>query len=69
MDSIEFGKKCRSYNIQYREIFGYVPCRDDYSCSQNEYFIALLEAIETKSELSNIIPKKNRDFQDTDKFY
>jgi len=69
MDSIEFGKKCRSYNIQYREIFGYVPCRDDYSCSQDEYFNALLEAIKTKRELSNIIPKRNRNLQDPKKFY
>ena len=30
MNSIKFGKKCRFYNIQYKEIFGYVPCRGDY---------------------------------------
>ena len=63
MNSIEFGKKCRPYNIQYRDIFGYVPCRDDYTCSQDEYFDALLKAIETKCELSTIMPKKNKDFQ------
>ena len=63
MNSIEFGKKCRPYNIQYRDIFGYVPCRDDYTCSQDEYFDALLKAIETKCELSTIVPKKNKDFQ------
>ena len=65
MNSIEFGKKCRPYNIQYRDIFGYVPCRDDYTCSQDEYFDALLKAIETKCELSTIVPKKDKDFQDT----
>ena len=27
MNSIEFGKKCRPYNVQYRDVFGYVPCR------------------------------------------
>ena len=58
MTSIEFGKKCQPYNIQYRDIFGYVPCRGDYSCNQNEYFAALLEAIATKKELSEIISKK-----------
>ena len=42
MNSIEFGKKCKPYNIQYRDIFGYVPCRDDYTCRQDEYFDALL---------------------------
>lgn len=69
MNSIEFGKKCRPYNIQYRDIFGYVPCRDDYSCSQDEYFNALLKAIETKCELSTLVQKKNKDFQDTNKRY
>lgn len=60
MDSIEFGKKCRLYNIQYRDIFGYVPCRDEYGCSQEEYFQALLKAVETHTELHNIVPKKNK---------
>lgn len=69
MNSIEFGKKCRPYNIQYRDIFGYVPCRDDYNCSQDEYFNALLKSIETKCELYTIIPKKNKDFQNANKRY
>ena len=69
MNSIEFGKKCREYNIKYRDIFGYVPCRDDYRCSQEEYFNALLKAIELKRELSTIIPKKNIDYANTEKMY
>lgn len=69
MNSVEFGKKCRPYNIKYKNIFGYVPYRSDYTCSQDEYFNALLKAIETKCELSTIIPKKNKDFQNTNKRY
>ena len=69
MNSIEFGKKCRPYNIQYRSIFGYVPCRDDYNCSQEEYFEALLKAIDTKCELSTFVPWKNRDNQALNKWY
>ena len=57
MNSIEFGKKCKPYNKKYKEIFGYVPSRGDYRCGQEEYFQALLKAIETKTELSNLIPK------------
>ena len=63
MKSIEFGKKCEPYLKRYKEIFGYIPCVDDYKCSQEEYFDALLKAIETKCELSNIIPKKNKDYK------
>lgn len=62
MNSIEFGKKCRPYNIQYRNIFGYVPCRGDYKCDQDEYFEALLKAIETKTELSVLVPKRVYDY-------
>lgn len=69
MNSIEFGQKCRPYNRKYKDIFGYVPCRDDYNCLQDEYFQALLKAIETKCELSTIVPKKNRDYQDPNKRY
>ena len=63
MNPIEFGQKCIPYNRQYKDIFGYVPCRGDYSCSQDEYFQALLKAIETKRELSTIVHKKNRDYK------
>lgn len=69
MNSIEFGKKCRPYNILYRSIFGYVPCRDDYNCSQEEYFEALLKAIDVKRELSSLVPQKKRDNQALNKKY
>lgn len=58
MTSIEFGKQCQPYNLRYRDIFGYVPCRGDYICSQEEYFNALLKAIETKQDISTFISKK-----------
>lgn len=58
MTSIDFGKKCQPYNVQYRDVFGYVPCRGDYICSQEEYFNALLKAIETKQDISTFISKK-----------
>ena len=69
MNSIEFCKKCRPYNIQYRDIFGYVPCPDNYNCGQDEYFDALLKAIETKKDISTLIPKKAIDYSDPNKRY
>lgn len=69
MTSIEFGKKCKPYNIQYRKIFGYVPCRDDYKCNQDEYFEALLKSIETKKEISAFVPKKTLAYNNPDKRY
>lgn len=67
MKSIPFGKKCREYNLKYKELFGYVPCRDDYKCTQDDYLAALIKAIESKVELSKIIQKKVIDFSDENK--
>ena len=62
MNSVEFGKKCRLYNRQYKAIFGYVPCRGDYLCNQEDYFAALVKSIETKQELSRLVPIRTVDY-------
>ena len=64
MTSIEFGKKCQPYNIQYKILFGYIPCRGDYICSQEEYFNALLKAIENKQDISTFISKKTTELKE-----
>lgn len=69
MNSIEFGKKCRPINIKYREIFGYVPCYKNYKCSQQEYYDALVKAVETKQEITNFIPKKSMIHSDSSRKY
>ena len=69
MDSIEFGKMCRPYNIQYRDLFGYVPCREDYSCSQEEFFEALLNSIETKKDINMFLIKRTFDTSNLNKRY
>lgn len=69
MDSIEFGKKCRPFNIQYRDLFGYVPCREDYSCSQEEFLEALLKSIETKKDINMFLIKKTYDTSNLNKRY
>lgn len=67
MKSIPFGKQCREYNLKYKELFGYVPCKDDYKCNQEEFLAALISAIEKKVELATIIPKRVVDYSDPDK--
>ncbi len=69
MKSIEFGKKCRPYHIQYRDIFGEIPCYTDYACSQDEYFEALQQAIETKTELSAFLLKHTIECNDPNILY
>lgn len=69
MNSIEFGKKCRPMNVKYREIFGYVPYYKNYKCSQQEYYDALVKAVETKQEITNFISKKNLIYNDSNKKY
>lgn len=69
MNSVEFGKKLRPYNKQYKELFGYVPSREKYSCSQEEYFEALLKAIETRMDIEFLLTKKTFDETDPNKLY
>lgn len=67
MKSIPFGKQCKEYNLKYKELFGYVPCKDDYKCSQEEYLTALIESIEKKIELHAILSKRVVDYSDENK--
>lgn len=62
LSSIEFEKKCHPYNRKYKELFGYVPGISEYSCRQDEYFSALLLAIETKQELTCFLKKKEYNY-------
>ena len=55
MNSIEFGKKCNQYNVKYNELFGYVPCKDDYIGTQEEFFTALVRAVNEKKDISEFI--------------
>ena len=60
MTSIEFGKVCQPLNLQYKDKFGYVPCPDDYLCSQEEYLNTLKSAIETGKEMSEFVEYAGR---------
>ncbi len=43
------------YHKQYKEIFGYIPCIDDFSCTRTEYNIALLKAIKEQKEITEYL--------------
>ncbi len=62
MTSIEFGKKCRPYLAQYRDIFGEVPKFSEFECNQDEFLEALLRAIETKVNISTLLKKRIIDY-------
>lgn len=63
MDSITFGKTCKPYNALYKELFGVVPCPDDYACNRDEFLKALIQAVESKTNIDQIVPlrAKNTD--------
>lgn len=69
MTSIEFNKKCKPFNKQYYELFGYIPCRDDYLCTQNEFYNALMMSVFNKKEIGNYLKRKFRDYNDLNKKY
>lgn len=56
MDCITFGKTCRPYNALYKELFGVVPCPDDYACNREEFLEALIKAVESKTRIEQLIP-------------
>lgn len=64
MTSIEFGKKCKPYLVQYRNIFGEVPQFSEYECNQDEFLQALLRATETKVNISTLLKKRIIDYSD-----
>lgn len=69
MHSIEFGKKCQQLNSKYKELFGYIPCPDDYIGNQDEFFDALKKSIETNCEIHVYLKKRNRDYSNPNILY
>lgn len=51
----EFSDATREYNKLYRALFGYIPSIRDYSCTQEEYITALVNAVRDKKELYNYL--------------
>lgn len=58
MSTIELNKKSRLYNRKYRDIFGYIPCDQDYCCNQDEFYEALVKSVEQKVAIETFVEKK-----------
>ena len=66
MENATFNKLVRPLNIQYRDIFGQIPRITDYSCTREEYILALKQAIEKIIPLDIIlVPYEKRYEEDT----
>lgn len=57
MNSIEFGNIIKPLNLRYKELFNYIPCISDYSCSREEYIKAMEEALIQKREISAFLSR------------
>jgi len=57
MNSQDFSNKCEPYNIKYYELFGSIPVPWDYHATQDEFFAALLKAIEEKKPIDEYLSK------------
>ena len=55
MEAKSFKNSIREFNIEYKKIFGYIPCIENYSCTQNEYRSALIKSIQERKELSGYL--------------
>ena len=58
MTSKEFSMKCKSYNIKYRYIFGNVPCPQNYVGTRDDFFNALVKAVEEQKPISEYLRAK-----------
>ena len=56
MEDMIFNKEKRSLNKLYLEIFGIVPCMQDYNCSREQYIEAMKKSINTKIAIEKILP-------------
>jgi hypothetical protein len=66
MNSKDFAKICQQLNIKYRDLFGEVPCPDDYIYEdQQKYIETLKKSIETNKPIGECLKKKNKKL-DTD---
>ena len=55
MDDKIFKNSIRTINLEYKKIFGCIPCIENYSCTQEEYKNALWKAVHEKKELSEYL--------------
>ena len=55
MDDRIFKNSIRTFNMEYKKIFGYIPCIENYSCTQDEYRDALIRSIQDKKEISEYL--------------
>lgn len=63
MDNHSFNMQIRPLNIEYRKIFGEIPRITDYSCSREEYIMALENAIKDKQPLSDALILRKHQYQ------
>lgn len=57
MDNLTFNTEKRKLNREYYELFGEVPCMQNFSCSREKYILALKEAIQTNKRIETLLPK------------
>lgn len=55
MDNQTFNKIKRELNKQYAEIFGEIPCIQNYSCTREEYIEALETAINGNLKIDKLL--------------
>ena len=58
MTTKEFNKKCDELHRQYKKVFGKIPNRVDFICTQENYLTALQTAIRTKIEVERLLPRR-----------
>ena len=56
MNDIMFNKSLRELNKAYFDLFGDIPCIENFSCSRQKYVDALKQSVEEKKKIEELLP-------------
>jgi len=60
MDNKTFAEHKRRLNPRYFQIFGEIPVMGNFSCTREEYILALEVAVKNKVKIETLLPKVDK---------
>ena len=63
MTPVELSLEIKPLAKKYEELFGEIPCYNDYACTYEAYFIVLTKSIEEHKELKKYITKRKLEYK------
>ena len=55
MTSVDFTKACIPYNKKYRDMFGTIPCIQNFACNNEQFLDALKKSVDTSTPIEELL--------------